>query len=1081
MTIGQSIKGVALPWRSLKVRVAVFTLLIFFVSIWTVIIYASNALRADMQRFLGEQQFSTLSVVAQDINENLIERQQALEAIARLLPPIMARGPAALQADLQQRPLQILFNGGVFITGPDGTAIADIPLSAGRIGTNYLDREFIAKPLADHITVIGQPTLGKKLGAPVFSIATPILDAQGKVAGALVGVVNLGLTSFLDKVTQGKYGKTGDFLLIDRQHKVVVTASVKSLTMKPTLAPGVHVMHDRYMAGFEGFGVAVNSQGVPELTAAKGVPVADWLLVSTLPAKEAFAPIDAMLQRLLFSAALATLLSGALTWWLITRMLRTQFAPMLSASRVIATQVATNHPVSSLPVARQDEIGELIGNFNLLLDTLGKRERALKDSEAFKATILNSLNAEIAVVDRNGIILAVNDRWQRFSFDNSLQVGEPEPGTGVGASYLEVRGLVDPDDNTSTRVGLQAVLAGQLPSFQSDYRCDSPSQVRWFSMLVVPLGQDANRGAVITHTDITKRKEADAKLQLAANVFASAREGITITDSQATIIDVNDAFTAITGYSREEVVGQNPRILQSGRQDKAFYQVMWQSLLERGHWSGEIWNRRKDGGVMAELITISAVRDTQGVTQQYVALFSDITTMKTQQSQLERFAHFDALTQLPNRVLLADRLQQSMSQATRRNQQLAVLFLDLDGFKAINDHHGHQAGDQVLVAVAQRMKQVLREGDTLARIGGDEFVAVLVDLDNVSVSSPLISRVLTAAGQPTMLGEISVQVTASIGVTFYPQLNDMDADQLLRQADQAMYLAKLAGKNRYHLFDADQDTHLRGQHERLQRIDLALRQHEFVLLYQPKVNMRTGKMVGAEALIRWRHPQLGLLEPAEFLPVIEDHPLAISVGEWVIEQALSQMETWHATGLDVPISVNIGARQLQQPDFVYRLRTILAGHPQVPGKCVELEVLETNALKDIDQVSQVIAACGQFGVRFALDDFGTGYSSLTYLKRLRVALLKIDQSFVRDMLVDSDDLAILQGVIGLANAFHLQVIAEGVETEAHGTALLALGCELAQGFGIAKPLPADQLPTWAKSWRPAVAWSQIPACEDAPA
>lgn len=412
---------------------------------------------------------------------------------------------------------------------------------------------------------------------------------------------------------------------------------------------------------------------------------------------------------------------------------------------------------------------------------------------------------------------------------------------------------------------------------------------------------------------------------------------------------------------------------------------------------------------------------------------------------------------------------------------MAVLFLDLDGFKAINDHHGHQAGDQVLVAVAQRMKQVLREGDTLARIGGDEFVAVLVDLDNVSVSSPLISRVLTAAGQPTMLGEISVQVTASIGVTFYPQLNDMDADQLLRQADQAMYLAKLAGKNRYHLFDADQDTHLRGQHERLQRIDLALRQHEFVLLYQPKVNMRTGKMVGAEALIRWRHPQLGLLEPAEFLPVIEDHPLAISVGEWVIEQALSQMETWHATGLDVPISVNIGARQLQQPDFVYRLRTILAGHPQVPGKCVELEVLETNALKDIDQVSQVIAACGQFGVRFALDDFGTGYSSLTYLKRLRVALLKIDQSFVRDMLVDSDDLAILQGVIGLANAFHLQVIAEGVETEAHGTALLALGCELAQGFGIAKPLPADQLPTWAKSWRPAVAWSQIPACEDAPA
>lgn len=335
----------------------------------------------------------------------------------------------------------------------------------------------------------------------------------------------------------------------------------------------------------------------------------------------------------------------------------------------------------------------------------------------------------------------------------------------------------------------------------------------------------------------------------------------------------------------------------------------------------------------------------------------------------------------------------------------------------------------------------------------------------------MLSRVLAAAALPTVLGEVSVQVSASMGVTFYPQSLDIDADQLLRQADQAMYLAKLAGKGRYHLFDADQDTHLRGYHERLQRMDQALQQHEFVLLYQPKVNMRTGLMVGAEALIRWQHPQSGLLEPAEFLPVIEDHPLAIAVGEWVIEQALCQMEAWHAAGLDVPVSVNIGARQLQHPDFVDRLRAILAAHPEVPGKCIELEVLETNALKDIDQVSKVIAACGQFGVRFALDDFGTGYSSLTYLKRLRVALLKIDQSFVRDMLVDADDLAILQGVIGLANAFHLEVIAEGVETVAHGTALMKLGCELAQGYGIARPMPADQLPAWARSWRPAAAWS----------
>ena len=988
----------------------------------------------------------------------------------------------AIQTQLLRFPLiELLFSGGAFVTGPDGTAIADIPLSAGRIGTSYLDREVIAKPLKDNITVIGQPTMGKKLGAPVFSIVTPIRDAHGKVIGALVGVVNLGLPSFLDKITQGKYGQTGGFLLMDRQHKIIVTASVKSRIMKPVLAPGVHVMHDKYMAGFEGYGTAVNPQGVLELTAAKGIPVAGWFVASTLPAQEAFAPIDTLLQRLLLSAALATLLAGALTWWLLTRMLQSQFEPMLNASRVIASQAATDQPPAILPVVQEDEIGELIGSFNQLLDTLAKREQSLKDSEAFKASILNSLNAEIAVVDRQGVILAVNDRWQRFSSDNSPSPGDPTPHTGVGVSYLDVCGLVDISDSADAAAGLQAVLSGQAPSFQCDYRCDSPCQARWFSMLVVPLGQDVNRGAVITHTDITTRKQAEDKLQLAANVFASAREGIIITDAQGLIIDVNGAFTQITGYSRAEALGQNPRMLSSGRQDKNLYERMWQSLLEQGHWSGELWNRRKSGEVMAELITISAVRDAQGVTQQYVGMFSDITAMKMQQHQLEHFAHFDALTQLPNRVLLADRLQQSMSQALRRNQQLAVVYLDLDGFKAINDRHGHQAGDEVLLAVAQGMKQVLREGDTLARMGGDEFVAVLIDLEDVAASLPMLNRVLAAAALPNLVGNLSLQVSASMGVTFYPQAQDIDAEQLLRQADQAMYLAKLAGKNRYHLFDAAQDTHLRGHHERLQRLDMAMQHHEFVLYYQPKVNMRTGQMVGAEALIRWQHPQDGLLEPADFLPVIEDHPLAIELGEWVIEQTLCQMEAWHAIGLDVPVSVNIGARQLQHPDFVARLHTILAAHPQVPAKCIELEVLETNALKDIEQVSQVIAACGQFGVRFALDDFGTGYSSLTYLKRLRVALLKIDQSFVRDMLVDADDLAILQGVIGLANAFNLAVIAEGVETVAHGTALLKLGCELAQGFGIARPMPAEQLHAWANSWRPAAAWSQEPVWGTAPA
>ena len=571
--------------------------------------------------------------------------------------------------------------------------------------------------------------------------------------------------------------------------------------------------------------------------------------------------------------------------------------------------------------------------------------------------------------------------------------------------------------------------------------------------------------------DITERKQSEEKLRLAASVFTHAREGIMIAAPDGTILDVNDAFVEITGYRRDEVRGQNARLLKSDRQGKAFYAAMWNELTEKGHWQGEIWNTRKNGEVYPELLAISSVRDAQGAIQHYLAMFSDITTIKAQQAQLEYVAHYDALTRLPNRVLLADRLHQAMAQANRRQTRLVVAYLDVDGFKEVNDAHGHEVGDQLLIALASRLLEALREVDTLARMGGDEFVAVFPDQTEAEASVPMLNRLLSAAAQPIRIGNCVHQVSASLGVAIYPQNDEVDADQLLRQADQAMYQAKLAGKNRYHFFDAEQDRNVRGRHESLEHIRRGLTRHEFVLYYQPKVNMRTGQVIGAEALIRWQHPENGLLPPAVFLPVIEEHPLAISVGEWVIHSALGQIERWQNAGLYLPVSVNIGAHQLQQPDFVERVRAILAEHPDVTPGRLTMEVLETSALEDLTHVSRVIEACRAMGVGFALDDFGTGYSSLTYLKRLPVRKLKIDQSFVRDMLDDPDDLAILEGILGLARAFRRQVIAEGVETVAHGELLLKLGCELAQGYGIARPMPAADLPGWVATWRPDSAWN----------
>jgi diguanylate cyclase (GGDEF)-like protein/PAS domain S-box-containing protein len=722
----------------------------------------------------------------------------------------------------------------------------------------------------------------------------------------------------------------------------------------------------------------------------------------------------------------------------------------------------------NVPIARQRirnllERERLRREVQAQVDALQAAQVELRESESRFRNLFEKNSSPMLLIDPStGLIDDANDSAQAYyGYPMERLVGMP----------IEAINTQTPQAIAQER---QRALHQERNAFIFEHRLAS-GELRDVEVHSTPI--QSGKGALlfsIVH-DITQRRQAEKKLLLAASVFVNAREGITITDAEGLIVDVNDAFSRITGYSRAEVLGLNPSLLNSGRQGKEYYAAMWASLVDKGHWYGEIWNRRKNGEVYAEMQTISAVRDEQGVIRNYVALFSDITVAKEHQKQLEHVAHFDALTSLPNRVLLADRLRQGMARAQRNGLPLAVVYLDLDGFKAINDRHGHKFGDQLLIALSARMKQALREGDTLARIGGDEFVSVMGDLNDFAASLPMLGRLLAAAASPVAFGDVVLQVSASLGVTFYPQEQEMDADQLLRQADQAMYQAKLSGKNRYRVFDAEHDSNIRGHHESLENIRRALAEHEFVLHYQPKVNMRTGAVIGAEALIRWQHPSKGLLLPGVFLPVTEDHPLAIEIGEWVIDTALSQLELWHAAGLDIPVSVNVGARQLQQSNFADRLQHILAAHDGMRPGCLEIEVLETSALEDMAKVSQIIRACRAMGVKFALDDFGTGYSSLIYLKQLPVAVLKIDQSFVRDMLSNLDDLAILEGVLGLAAAFRREIIAEGVESLEHGEMLLQLGCEQAQGYGIARPMPGADLPAWALAWRPDPSWLAMPS------
>lgn len=596
--------------------------------------------------------------------------------------------------------------------------------------------------------------------------------------------------------------------------------------------------------------------------------------------------------------------------------------------------------------------------------------------------------------------------------------------------------------------------------------------VRW-EMLPWRLANGSVGGIVLFVEDVTDARLVRERLSLAASVFEHSSEAIVVTDLNGVIVEVNEGLMRMTGFSREEILGQSFKVLRSCRHESGFYWEMGRSMEEAGRWQGEVWTCAKSGRDFLANATITTVRNEAGEARYYVALLFDLTPMREKQQQLERVVRFDALTGLPNRSLLAELLRDAINGAHESHRSLAVICIDLDNFKAVNDLHGRECADALLVIVAARMRHVLREADILARLGGDEFIAILPDLPGMDAAIPVLNRLIEATTEPFTMGELEIRISATAGATFYPQEEEVDADQLLRQADQTMYEAKLAGKKRFLVFDPVRDHSLRGRHEERARIRQALHAGEFVLYYQPKVNMATGALVGSEALIRWNHPERGLLLPAQFLPVIEDDPLSIDVGEWVMDAALAQIETWTRAGHEIRVSVNVSAKQLQQVHFLERLRILLARHPGVCPTMLGLELLESSALQDVAMVSEIVKGCEEMGIRVAIDDFGTGYSSLTYLKRLPARILKIDRSFVRDMLEDTDDLAILQGIIGLATAFRRTLVAEGVESVGQGVVLLKLGCQIAQGYGIARPMPAEDVFHWYANWRPDASWTNV--------
>ncbi|MFI3155903.1 MAG: EAL domain-containing protein [Methylococcaceae bacterium] len=639
--------------------------------------------------------------------------------------------------------------------------------------------------------------------------------------------------------------------------------------------------------------------------------------------------------------------------------------------------------------------------------------------------ILETITDGILVVDRLGFVLYTNQSAERI-FDQDALLG--------------------------TKLAIP-VSSGETPQ---EINLVRRSGLGWAELRSAPIEWDGRRAYVIGVRDITERKLSDDHLLQAAAVFESTREGVLMTDAHKRIIRINRAFTDITSYTEAEAIGQLPSMLRSGRHDAKFYAEMWASILETGHWQGEIWNRRKNGEVYPELLSISAVVDKSGEITNYVGVFADISQLKATESQLDFLAHHDPLTHLPNRLLLLSRVEHAVEIALRDGKMLALLMIDLDRFKDVNDSFGHLAGDELLQQVAKQLSSRLRGIDTLSRMGGDEFTVLLGNVVQPQDAARVANDIITMLGEPRLLSNgQEVRISASVGISLFPD-HGMTPLELLQQADTALYQAKADGRGRFTFFSEALTRSARARMDLEVRLRRAIEKGELRAFYQPQVDVDTGRIIGAEALIRWQDPDEGLIPPLRFISVAEETGLITAIGNWILKETCVQGKRWIEAGLPpLTLAVNVSPHQFLRSNIEEIVAETLA-ETGFPANRLELELTESALMKREDEAIQILNRLHALGVRLAIDDFGTGYSSLAYLKLFPLDVLKIDKSFIDDIPHHRDDMEIAATIVAMAHTLHLKVLAEGVETKAQLDFLQAQGCDLYQGYLTSPPVPADQ-------------------------